>query len=204
MFAAILLIIGVLGTTYQVAMLRMYPILQDEAEKYDRTPLFGLSVTTNLQQRTYSIASLAYSTLRPMLPLYAVVQYNPNAPDFNPHERYSGRSAAMGLPHCGATFGGEVSQCEGRVQSVASLFDKPLQNASADLDTVCRQYGIDVMLVDDRDPVWEQRDSWAWSRKPLLANSHVRAFTCGDAGQQVYFAPASVRGNSPGHPDIGN
>jgi putative effector of murein hydrolase LrgA (UPF0299 family) len=202
MFAAILLIIGVLGTTYQVAMLRMYPILQDEGKVRSDT-LVWLERDHELGQRTYALRS-AYSALRAMLPVDAVVQYNPNATDFIPHELYSGRSAAMGLPHCGANFGGDVSQCEGRVQSVAPLFDKPSQNASADLDTVCRQYRIEVMVVDDSDPVWGQRDSWAWSRKPLLANSHVRAFTCGDAGQQVYFAPASVRGNSPGHPDIGN
>jgi len=202
MFAAALLIIGVLGTTYQVAMLRMYPILQDEGKVRSDT-LVWLERDHELGQRTYALRSV-YGTLRAMLPVDAVVQYNPNAADFIPHELYSGRSAAMGLPHCGANFGGEVSHCEGRVQSVAPLFDKPSRSANADLDTVCRQYGIDVMLVDDRDPVWEQRDSWAWSRKPLLANSYVRAFTCGDAGQQAHFAPVSSSGNSPGHPDIGN
>jgi len=201
-FAAVLLIIGVLGTTYQVAMLRMYPILHDEGKVRSDT-LVWLERDHEVGQRTYALRS-AYNTLRATLPVDAIVQYNPNANDFIPHELYSGRSAAMGLPHCGANFGGADSQCEGRVQSVAPLFDKPSQSASADLDSVCRQYGIDVMLVDDSDPVWKQSDSWAWSRKPLLANNHVRVFTCGDAGQPSHFAPASSSGKSPGHLDVGN
>ncbi len=193
MFAAVLLIIGVLGTTYQVAMLRLYPILQDEGKvRFDT--LVWLERDHEIGQRTYALRS-AYSTLRAMLPANAIVQYNPNAADFIPHELYSGRSAAMGLPHCGANFGGDTSRCEGRVQFVAPLFDKPSQNASAGLDTVCRQYAIDVIVVDDSDPVWKQRDSWAWNRKPLLANDHVRAFACGDAGQQAHFASTFASGN---------
>ena len=195
-FAAILLVIGVFGTVYQVAMLRMYPILADEGKVSSDV---WLERDHELGQRTYALRS-AYDTLHAQLPISAVVQYNPNASDFIPHELYSDRSAAMGLPHCGATFGGEVSQCEGREEFVASLFQKPSQDASANLDTVCHRYGINVMLVDDTDPVWGQHDSWAWSRRPLLANNHVRAFACGHAEEQVRLAPSS----SSDHLEIGN
>ena len=83
-----------------------------------------------------------------------------------------------------------------------TLIDKPSQSASADLDSVCRQYGIDVMLVDDSDPVWKQSDSWAWSRKPLLANNYVRAFTCGDVRDSHRTSRRLLRaGKSPGHLD---
>ena len=201
-FAAILLVIGVLGTTYQVAMLRVYPILLDEG-KVHSTRAFWLDQDHQLGQRTYAFRS-AYNALDGILPADAVIQYNPNAVDFVPHQLYSAHDAAMGLPKCGANFGGDISRCEGRIQSVEPLFKRPSASASADLDNICRKYGIDAMVVDDSDPVWKQRDSWAWTRKPLLANSHVRAFACGDAEQRVHFASASSNGNAVEHPGVRN
>jgi hypothetical protein len=71
------------------------------------------------------------------------------------------------------------------------LFRKPSSAESAGLDSVCRVYGIKVMLVDDSDPVWKDRDSWVWKREPLLANDYVRAFRCGDSDQETRLVSAT-------------
>ena len=185
-FAGVFLLIGLIGTAYQIVMLRIYPILVDEGKLSSSTTSW-LDGDRRLGERTYALRS-AYDSLRGVLPVDAVVQYNPNAPAFIPHQLYSGHSAAIGLPLCGANFGGDISRCTGRMEFVAPLFRRPSQAESAALDSVCNSYGIDVMLVDDSDPVWKQRDSWAWSRKPLLANDHVRAFACGDLRPQTRLA----------------
>jgi len=179
-FAGVFLALGLIGTGYQVVMLRIFPILLDEG-KLNSSMVPWVDGDRRFGERTYALRS-AYDSLRSVVPADAVVQYNPDAPAFIAHELYSGHSAAMGLPLCGANFGGSVSSCIGRSESVEPLFRKPSQAASANLDSVCRMYGIEVLLVDDSDPVWKERDSWAWSREPLLANDHVRAFTCGDLG----------------------
>ena len=187
-FAGLLLAIGLIGTVYQVAMLRAYPILAD-AGKIDARMYYWLDQDHRLGERTLALRSV-YDSLGAMLPPDAVVQYNPNADVFIPHQLYSGRNAAMGLQFCGVVFGGELSGCEGRMKSVAPLFDKPTPAESDDLDLVCRRYNIEIMLADDRDPVWKQHESWVWSRSPLIANGFVRAFACGDQSQQLRFASA--------------
>jgi hypothetical protein len=121
-----------------------------------------------------------YGALGTVLPPGAIIQYNPNATPFIPHQLYSGHGAAMGAPQCGAVFGGDLSRCEARMESIESLFKYPSQAESAGLDRTCREFGIRVMLVDDLDSVWGERDSWVWNRVPILSNDHARAFACGD------------------------
>jgi len=175
-----------MGTVYQVSMLRAYPILQDEG-RIDPEMTPWLDQDHQLGQRTYALRSV-YDSLQTALPPDAVVQYNPHASSFVPHQLYSGHNAAMGMPFCGAVFGGYVSECLGRIRRVAPMFVRPSQAQSANLDKTCNDFGISVMLVDDLDTVWGERDGWVWTRKPILANDYVRAFACGDSSQLARFA----------------
>jgi hypothetical protein len=183
--ARALALIGVIGTTYQVVMLRIYPILQDH-ELVDATGAAWLDQDLRLGKRTYALRSI-YDSLRNGLPAGAIVQYNPNAISFVPHQLYSGHGAAVGLPLCGAVFGGNILQCEDRAAYVVRLFEKPSQAESAGLDDMCSEYGIDVLLADDLDFAWRKHDSWVWTRKPILANQYARAFACGDRNEQARF-----------------
>ena len=181
-FAGILAVIGIIGTCYQVSMLRAYPILVDAGRLNPVVSWLGQD--HQLGERTFALRSV-YDSLGARLPPDAIVQYNPDAREFIPHQLYSGHSAAIGLPGCGAVFGGDISRCAGRTESIVPLFESPSRAESASLDSICRQYGINVMLVDDSDPVWGESDSWVWTRDPVLANKHVRAFACGDSTQQA-------------------
>lgn len=191
-FCGVLLALGLIGTGYQVVMLRAFPILMDEG-KLEGTALW-LGDTHRFGEQTYALRE-AYEGLGRLLPAEAVIQYNPFAPAFIAHQFYSGHDAAIGLPLCGANFGGNVNQCIPRMVSAASLFSKLSQDESANLDLTCNTYGIDAVLVDDSDPVWGKRDSWVWGRQPLLSNDHVRAFACGDRAQQTRLFSPGPRGN---------
>jgi hypothetical protein len=182
-FMGALLVTGLVGTAYQVVMLRIYPILVDRGTLQAGVP--WLDHDRRLGERTYALRSV-YDSLGKIVPADAVVQYNPYAAVFIPHQLYSDHDAAIGQPSCGANFGGELARCAGRAEAVAVLFGKPSASESASLDVICRKYRIDVMLVDDNDPVWKDPNSWAWSRKPLLANDHVRALACGDDYEQTH------------------
>jgi hypothetical protein len=177
-FVRALAAIGLIGTVYQVAMLRIYPILQDKGLT-DPTVAAWLDQDFQLGKRTYAMRSV-YDSLGILLPPGAIVQYNPNTASFIPNQLYSGHGASMGAPQCGAVFGGDISRCLERIRSIEPLFRKTTQAQSADLDNICREFGITVMLVDDLDFAWRQRDSWVWTRKPIFANDHARAFACGD------------------------
>jgi len=184
----VLAAIGLLGTMYQVVMLRVYPILQDH-ELVDPTMAAWLDQDLQLGKRTYALRSV-YGSLANVLPPGAIVQYNPDAISFIPHQLYSGHGAAMGLPLCGTVFGGDLLHCEDRAKFVVHLFEKPSKADSDSLDANCREFGIDALLVDDLDYAWRKHDSWVWTRKPILANGHARAFACGDSNELARFARA--------------
>ena len=162
-FTAALLVLGVAGTVYQLTMLRIYPILLDTGKI---VPLpenkFWMPPDHHLGERTYALRSV-YDRLSADLPQRAIVQYNPDGATFVPHGLYMARQTAVGLPLCGAVFGGNVSQCKPRMDALVPLFEKPTLARSASVDDLCREYGINAMLVDDTDPVWKQRDSWVWT-----------------------------------------
>ena len=90
-FAAVLLALGAIGTVYQVAMLRAYPILAD-AGKVDSRTYFWVDQDRKFGERTYALRSI-YDSLDSVLPADANVQYNPNASGFIPHQLYSGHGA---------------------------------------------------------------------------------------------------------------
>jgi hypothetical protein len=172
---ASLLILGVLGTTYQVVMLRIYPVL------YDRGTVNGESwIESDRQfgQRTYALRS-AYEALNVQLPASAVVQNNPATEDPIPHSLYSTHDAVAGGMDCGVSFGGDEKVCHERMQRLAPLFEDGTGNP----DEVCRDLGIDVLVVQDNDAAWQDPSSWIWRTPPLVANARVRAFRCGFAGR---------------------
>ncbi len=169
---AMLLILGMLGTAYQVFMLRMFPVL------VDRIAIAGESwVAPNRQfsKRAYALRS-AYEVLDAQVPSSAVLQSNPYTEDPVLHMLYSGHDAAAGNGECGTTFGGDPGLCAPRLQQIAGLFELP---DGGNLDATCREYGIDAVVVEDSDRVWQEPSSWIWRRHPAVANDYVRAFRCG-------------------------
>jgi hypothetical protein len=176
---ATLLILGILGTAYELFMLRMFPVLSD------RGAIAGPSWVDPDRQfgkRTYALRS-AYEVLDAQLPSSAVLQSNPSKEDPILHMLYSGHDSAAGNGECGTTFGGDPGLCALRLQKIAGLFELPDGN---NLDATCREFGIDAVIVEDSDDVWQEPSSWIWSRHPVVANDYVRAFRCRTAEADIH------------------
>jgi len=180
---ATLLILGILGTAYQVFMLRMFPILSD------RGAITGLSWVDPDRQfgkRAYALRS-AYEVLDAQLPSSAILQSNPATVHAVLHMLYSGHDSAAatpaGEPGCGTAFGGDPGLCALRLQKLAGLFELP---DGGNLDATCREYGIDAVVVENSDRVWREPSSWIWSQHPAVANDYVRAFRCGAAAASIH------------------
>ena len=181
---ALLLVLGVFGTTYEVFMLRMFPVL------YDRGAIAGQTWVDSDRQfgkRTYALRS-AYESLDAQLSVSAVIQNNPAAGDPVPNALYSGHDTAAGGPDCGIAFGGEESLCKERVRRLSALF----QEESNDLEGTCREYGIDVVVAEDTDPAWSYPASWIWRASPLVSNRYVRAFRCAAAADSTQVRSLGV------------
>ena len=169
---AALLVLGALGTTYQLFMLRMFPVL------VDREVIAGPSWVVphrHFGERAEALRS-AYQTLNAQLPSSAIFQDNPDSQDLILRMLYSGHDAAAGNGECGTIFGGDAGVCSQRVRRLLTLFNLP---EGSDLDATCSEFGINALIVEDADRVWRESDSWVWKRQPSVANDYVRAFHCG-------------------------
>lgn len=164
-----LLVIGVAGSLYEIVILRVFPIMSDANMV---TKYFWLSTDDALGRRTYALRQ-AYEQLRKQLPADAVVQHNPDAvPNDLYFGLYAGRQAAADTSKCGAGFGGDAAACAPIHSRLQDLF----AGREADPDRICRDLSIDILVVKDTDGIWKCRDSWVWTRKPILANNYVRVF----------------------------
>lgn len=170
---AMLLVVGLLGTAYEVFILRMFPVL------FDHRAIAGRSWVDRDQfgKRAYALRS-AYDVLDVHLSPSAVFQSNPETKDYILHMLYSAHDSAAGNGKCGIDFGGDPALCELRLTNLAALFEFP---GGSYLDATCHEYGIDAILAEDSDRVWRDPSSWVWNRKPVIANDYVRAFRCGKA-----------------------
>jgi len=171
---ASLLILGTIGTAYQVFMIRLFPVL------YDRSVIAAgqtwLESDRQFGARTYAVRSV-YESLDAQLPRSAVFQNNPATQDPVPHTLYSGHDSVAGAADCFVQFGGDPNSCQERVYRLKALFD-----GGGDPASVCRDYGIDVLVALDTDGAWQDSSSWVWRTSPLVSNSYVRAFLCRKSG----------------------
>jgi hypothetical protein len=169
------LIVGVLGTAYQVINVRVYPILHDRG--LVRGPEW-LDADGQLGRRTAALRAV-YDNIQTRVPGNAIIQFNPLVKAYIPHLLYSNHDAAAATSRCGIGFGGDPARCAPRMAALNALYTTPSAAESDALDNVCEEYGISIILAEDSDPVWNDRQSWVWTRTPLIANDYVRAFRCG-------------------------
>ncbi len=173
--AGVLLILGAMPTLYDLTMLRAYPVLLDELA----IPRYHwLAPDHKLGERTYALRT-TYEALDRILPASAIVQQYPGT---NPGDMFYGlyanrQTVAEGLS-CGAVFGGPQALCAATLAGIEPLFSSSAQLSYAQVETICRDYSIDAVVVKDTDSVWRDQDSWIWKAQPAIANAYSRAFLC--------------------------
>jgi hypothetical protein len=119
------------------------------------------------------------------------------APKLNLQHLYYSRYQHLDgiFPGCGIAFGGGVAQCFQLETRIAPLFGIPeplpgidyfawtgvhvptLTTAGA-VYSLCRDLGIDALVVTGEDPVWNEPDGWPHQMKPVFASDYVAAYTC--------------------------
>jgi hypothetical protein len=168
-----LIVLGVLGTCYEVVMLRTYFVLNDADKVWP---------TMYAPDRSFGVRALelrrAYDALDQILPRTARVQSSPEHRYFDFYfGLYSNRQTVLGDGACGAVFGGDPAPCPAALAEVSEIFD-----GGPDWETVrdtCRKLSIDALVVTDFDPAWGFQ-SWAWQTTPVISEDHVRVYLPGD------------------------
>jgi hypothetical protein len=170
------LVLGVLGTLCQLALLRSYAPLAG-ANKIARTEPF-LGVSPGMDRRTYLLRE-GLSQIEKVTTPVSVLQYNPASQNAWLIHLYSIRQAAAADSGCGAAFGGDVERCRQAMPYLEALFQSPPVSRSWDLDRLCDSFSINLLVATDADPVWYDTRSWVWTRKALSWNDSLRAIPCG-------------------------
>jgi hypothetical protein len=165
------LVLGFIGTMYSLFILRGYTLLDDRG--YIPNPAAWLPPPHHIGEKIFAVREL-YEKLQ-ILPPDAIVQYNPMATDFLPFLMYDRFQAVDAFPNCGTAFGGDTALCMPAQQTLAQLFTNgSLQN----MQHICHQLSIDVLIAQNTDAVWQNPQSWVWTRTPIDGNESVRAFRC--------------------------
>jgi hypothetical protein len=176
-FVVAALVLGTAGTGYELIKVRCFPLASD----WNATGTVAwLAKDQNLGARTYALRQL-YEGLKLRTPVRAIFQHNPDTdPQDQFHGMYADRQLAAESLTCSVVFGGDAALCRNMIGDIQALFENPAFDP-ARVDEICGRLSIDVLVVKDTDPVWRNRESWVWKRKPMLANDYARAFDCGPA-----------------------
>jgi hypothetical protein len=192
--AGFLLVLGLVSTIYQLAMLRFYLYGSD---RYGWTnPVIPQSEFGGRLGAINQQVREAYASLDLVLPRSAKVQFGA-APKLNLQLLYYSRYQQLDgmFPDCGTSFGGSEAQCFQLEKSIAPLFGTappplgsdysvtkavsvPTLKTAAAVYSLCRDLGIDALVVTGEDPVWDEPNGWPRQMKPVYSSDFVAAYIC--------------------------
>ena len=160
-FLLVFFSIGVLTSVMDAVLLRTaWPVMTGAAET----------------EKYYS-ARLAYDYLRDHVPADVITQNNPlNYVDrpsgmFGTHQMVVADRTAYGVP---------LNVFNKLVNEIGVMFTTGQINDLQTIDQFCQKYSIDILIIEDTDPVWGSIPALTEQRTPLYKNTHYALFACGD------------------------
>lgn len=164
------LIIGLLTTLTDVIMLRVTPILVDSGSVALPN---SFSPDTNFGNRTFAARDF-YEYLNDHLPDNTVIQINPTDSVDRAIGLYSNQQSAVSVH---TAFGIPEQELNDRISRISAMF--ALTNWFS-IDEYCNKYFVDIMIVNDLDPLWKKLDILETQRAPVYKNQYYAAFQCGE------------------------
>ena len=171
------LILGLCASMYQVLLLRFAAPL-DSLASAEHQPIQRMPALTD-GHADWMIRS-AYAALDRPVFNGTIAQYNPFNPDALQMLTYARHQLiAATADDCGTAFGGTAEGCARAKEQLRRLFGVGGAQVSPEqLYAVCRLSSIDLLIVQQSDPVWHVADSWVWQWTPLMSNAGVRVISC--------------------------
>jgi hypothetical protein len=163
-----LAMIGVAGTTYQVALLRVFLPWHET---------HGDPAMAELSERNAALRD-AYADFDLRVPQSARLQYDVS------WGGYVGSAELMSADHqivnskraCNVSFGGEIAACVPIQRAVDRLYAGVSGTEAVGL---CSGIGAQYLVATRWDRVWQIRESWVWSLPVAVERPEVRIVICG-------------------------
>ncbi|MCX6065052.1 MAG: hypothetical protein NT121_04765 [Chloroflexi bacterium] len=166
-----LLMLGVMTTVFDFILLRFWPILVDQ--NVTAFPV-EISPDAHLGERTFA-ARLAYEYIQENIPANWVVQYNPMRTLDRPAGLYGSHQMALADF---TSYGVSPDSFQKRRQEIGALFDTETTFTWQAVDTACKRYFIDVLIINDTDGVWKNLPALKIQRPSLYQNDYYEVFRC--------------------------
>jgi len=187
-FLTALLVLGALGSAYELGINRFYAVLADRGTV---ATVDWIAPDRDAGRRIYAVREAGEWAARHTAP-DAIVQFNPHVFGQNTAALlYSGRRSVAAGDDCISAFGGDPALCPALIATLNQVFPPLGQNAPPTFDSVCSALPIDLIAAGDTDPAWSDRRSWVWTQSPVFANEYVRLFRC-DPAERTDSAGASA------------
>ena len=156
----VFLVIGVLTTVMDSVLLRIaWPIM-----------------TGGETTRKYYSGRLAYDYLRDHVPADVITQNNPlnyiDRPSglFGTHQMVVSDRTGYGVPLKNFT---ELAEKAGALFTIENI------STWQSVDRICRETSIEILILENTDPLWDSTPSLELRRSPLYKNEHYALFACG-------------------------
>jgi hypothetical protein len=134
----------------------------------------GFSPDAHLGERSYS-ARLAYTYLRDHVPADFITQNNPMGFLDRPSGLYGTHQMAISDR---TIYGVSPETYYAFADDIGTIFIR--QHADwVSIDTKCGKYLIDVIIVKDTDPLWNDLQFLKNDRSPLYENTYYAIYSCG-------------------------
>ncbi len=166
-------IAGILTSGIDLTLLRIWPIMVDLGITGFPN---GLSPDIQLGKRTYS-SRLAYEFIRESLPADVVIQNNPSRGLDRPSGLYASRQFAISY---NAPYNVPLNVLSENSDGISAIFNSDMTATWMKIDSICNQYYIDVIVVNDIDPLWAQLPNLDIQRMPIFSNNYYSIYTCGE------------------------
>jgi hypothetical protein len=168
----VLLMLGLAGVTYDLAILRFYPVLAD----FGKVPKIGwLGSDRQIGPRTLANRE-AYEWIRARTPETAIIQPNPEPVYQDTSFGAYGDRPTIAVGYiCGSSFGGNPQECQSTLAVLAPLFAGGTTQVLSD---ACRKEPMDFVIARDTDKAWHEPSSWVWLGTPVFSNNFTRVFAC--------------------------
>jgi hypothetical protein len=151
-------------------MLRITPFLVDSGSVALPN---SFSPDTNFGKRTFAARDF-YEYLNDNFPVNTVIQVNPTDRVDRTIGLYSNQQSAISVH---TAFGIPEQELKDQISSVSAIF--ALTNWFS-IDESCKKHFVDIMIINDLDPLWKKLDALETQRAPVYKNQYYAAFQCGE------------------------
>lgn len=164
-----LLLLGVMTSIQDVFLLRAWPILVDTGllNRPNRDTSHG--------EKTHE-ARTVYKLIDDLTPAHAIVQSNLGPNIDRPAGLYGTRNSVIAYH---TLYGVAPEMSKPLVNEIRNIFSTPNSNWQ-NLDTACRHYSVNVLIIKDSDDLWQSRIALKAEREPLFMGKYYSVFYCGD------------------------